>query len=450
MSKQTPRKTLRGKMISASGVDFIRKIDVFPKQLLDGDIKLVCKYDISPSSFHNTRLELMSNTYQLYRFIKCKISYTSLLPTAINGLFIGYIDTDPSDDSVINSIQNSTDVLRIARSHQGSVQGKIKDNWSFTMPIRDDDQFFFIGDDDGNSGSNNSSDKRLRKMGTLYIYQVGQATKFDGSPLTEELSAGALNIEWSCQFMNPQLQSLTRVYDGISEKDVYRVINDINWYREYSQTSVPGQVFQNTRFRHLTWTLNKELFQGNTGDYVILSLPIEFSTSKGIKSFNTFSLPYDQWEGTPYGMTTYDAVANAKLSLKEVNNFIQQAFQFGKGAISVAKQIYDVISLISSVFVLNLADVVDNATIDDTDDADITQANKNLPLGQNIVHYDGINSPIIEEYIEFQDNAHASRANYNTTIKKLFVAFKIKKGNSIDKNKPVKPSLPPLKKIDNS
>lgn len=433
-------------MMSMSGIDFIRKVDVFPVQLMDGDIKLVASYDISPSSFPNTRLELISNSYQLYRFNKVKITYTSLLPTAVNGLFLGYIDTDPSDTSILDSIQTSNDILRIARSHQGSHQGKIRDNWSFNMPIRDDDQFFFIGEGD----NNNSSDRRFRKMGTLYIFQIGQATKFDGTPLTEELSAGALNIEWSCTFMNPQLQSLIRVYDGVTEKDVYRVINDISWYRSITQTSDPSQRFQSTRFRHLTWTLDKDLFQQGNGDYVVLSLPTRFTVSKAVKSINSVALPYDAWLGTPYGLTMYDAVIAGYLTIQEVNTFIQNAFKFGKGAISVAKEVYDVISLISSVFLLNAPDTVDNEVIDDPADADIDHSDESLPLGQCIVHYDGINSPKIEDWLEYQDSTRAGNPNYNFTITKLFIAFKIKRSHSDKSEEVVKPNVPYLRKINNT
>lgn len=428
-------------MMSSSGTDFIRKIDVFPKQLLDGDIKLVCQYDISPSSFPNTRLELLANTYQLYRFIKVKITYSSLLPTAINGLFIGFIDTDPEDKSVLDSVQTSNDVLRIARSHQGSVQGKIRDDWSFTMPIRDDDQFFFIGD--------GTRDRRLKKMGTLYIYQVGQATKFDGTPLTEELSAGALNIDWSCQFMNPQLQSLTRVYDGITEKDVYRTINDISWYRAFTKTSTPFEVFQNTRFRYMTWTLGQGLFS-EPGDYVVLSIPTKFAISRAVKSINSFALPYSSWLGTPYGMTTSEAVLQGKILLKDFNNFLQEAFKFGRGAINVAREVYDVISLISTVFLLDAPDAQDLVNIDDPKDPDIQHSGENLPLGQNIIHYDGVNAPHIEDYIEFQDHAHARSSNHNMTITKLFIAFKIKRESNDTSAPIVEPNVPHLPKIDNS
>lgn len=429
-----------------SGTDFIRKVDVFPVQLLDNDIKLVCSYDISPSSFPNTRLELVSNTYQLYRFTKVKITYTSMLPTAVNGLFVGYIDTDPSDESVINSIQTANDVLRIARSHQGSHQGKIRDNWSFTMPQRSDDQFFFIGD-----GSSDSSDKRFRKMGTLYIFQLGQATTFDGKPLDEELSAGALNIEWSCDFMNPQLQSLVRVYDGITEKDVYRITNGISWYRSYSQTSSHTQVYQDTRFRHLRWIIHKDLFVDGSGDYVITSLPISMEISRGVKSVNSVSLPYSNFLGTPYGTTLYQATIDNLISKKEVVNFLNNAFKFAKGAIAVAKEVYDVISLISSVFIAGIdPSTIQNQTIDDPADVNISHSHESLPLGQVVIHYDGINAPVIEDFIEYESNTIASNSNMNFTCVKLFIAWKIKRDpndGSIDK---VLPSLPYLKKLDNA
>lgn len=445
MSK--PQNRNRGKMLSSAGTDFIRKVDVYPQQLLDGDIKLVCQYDISPSSFPNTRLELISNTYQLYRFSKVKITYSSLLPTAINGLFIGYIDTDPSDTSVLSSVQTSNDVLRIARSHQGSVQGKIRDNWHVTMPIRDDDQFFFIGDSESDD-----ADRRFKKMGTLYIYQVGQATKFDGTPLAEELSAGALNIEWSCQFMNPQLQSLVRVYDGVTEKDVYRVINNMSWYRALSANVTSANKFQDTRFRHITWNLDNALFAPTgVGNYVVCSIPIKFTIHDGVKSVNSVSMPYSTYEGTPYGKSLYHAVADGLVSLKEVSNFLQTAFRFAKGGIEAAKEIYDVISLVSSAFVYNLGDVVATTDVDDPEDADIDHSDECIPLGQCIVHYDGINSPIVEDWIEYQDPTRAGQANYDFTLKKLFIAFKIKRTpNDKSADGIIEPNLPSFPKIDNT
>lgn len=431
----------KGKTMRAKGTDFVRKVDLYPEQLLDGDIKLVATYDISPSSFPNTRLELLSNTYQMYKFEKLKITYSTLLPTAVNGLFIAYIDTDPADDSILSANYSSVDVLRIARSHQGSVQGKVNSNWSCEMPIRDDDQFFFIGDE----VSANSSDTRFRVMGKLHIFQVGQATGFDGKPIAMELSAGALNIEWSCTFMNPQLQSLTRVYDGTSEKDVYRLLNSIDFYREYDQVVDVGRQIgigaTGTRFRHIQWILDKDLFSNGIGDYIICTIPLKYSTQRSIKTYATLALPYSSWKGKPY-----DTLKDLRsLGVDGFVEYVNKVFQYGKKALEIASTVYDVITIASSVFIAGQIPSVSN-TVDICDplDNNLDTSDENLPLGQVVVRYDGIHSPLIEEVIEYETAACAGAPEQNMTYKKLFIAFKIERpinnaGNNTDI---IEPNLP--------
>jgi hypothetical protein len=452
--KQKKSKTVNknlGKRIQVKGIDFIRQVDVFPVQLLDGSakdgIKLVAKYDISPTSFPNTRLELISNTYQLYRFTKVKVTYTSMLPTAVNGLFLAYIDTDPMD---VPEANNSTDLLRIARSHQGSVQGKIRDNWSFTMPQRDDDQFYFIGQ---------QGDKRFRKMGTLYVFQIGQATKFDGTPLTEELSAGALNIHWSCEFMNPQLQQLDRIYDGVSEKDILRVYQNLSWYRAITSVSNISNALHiaGTRFRQANFVLHKDLFtvQG-VGDYVIVMQPLKLNLSNTVKQLNSFALPYSNGNYKIPGTDFFTALANGKLDVKKIDQFVKDAYKLVEGGIKIAKKVYDVIQVISPLFLATQVTGVDvHVDIEDPDDVDITHAHESLPVGALVVHYDGINSPLVQTLVEYLDIAHAADAATTFTYKCLFSAYKLNNSTSSSggdvqislNGKIVEPSLPYLPKL---
>jgi len=432
IKSQKPKKS--GKTLITKGVDYIKQIDVFPVQLLDGSpkdgTKLVASYDITPSAFPNTRLELMSNTYQMYRFRKLKVSFTSSLPTAVNGLFLAFVDTDPKDAI---TTRNSTELLRIAQSHQGAKQGKIRDNWSFEMPQRADDQFFFIG---------NNGDERFRSMGKILIYQLGQATKFDGTPLTEELSAGALNLHWTCEFMNPQLQQLDRIYDSISQKDILRTFKNLTWYRTFASTSNAAAQIPGTRFRQVNIRPQAELFV-EQGDYQLVIVPTKMTTSHMVKSYNTLSLPYSNGQYAIPGTDIHTAVTNAKLTVKAINDFMKEAFQIAKGGIEVAKTIFDVISIASSVFVKDLPlDNVDTEVIDDPEDTDLEHSHESLPLGAIVVHFDGQTRPLIQTLIEYQDIAHATAAP-TASYECLILAYKIDEQTE-NMTPPILPYLPSL------
>lgn len=421
--KDKNKSGLQGKVLTCKGSDFVRSVEVFPPQMLDGDpvtgTKLVAKYDISPSSFPNTRLELISNTYQLYRFVKLSITYTSMLPTAVNGIFIAYIDTDPNEQE---SSGTTNDILRIARSHQGSIQGKIRDNWSIQMPERHDDQFFFIGD---------QGDVRFRKMGTLYVYQVGQATKFDGTPLEQELAAGILNINWTCTFNNPQLAQLDRIYDGVSEKDILRIFHQMSWYRRLDAGTITSAAqIPNTPFRQANFICNKDLFSDGVGDYRIVLMPLKLSITNSVKSLNTLALPYEVGQyvvGGAQGTDFFTLIQNAKLTAKELISFVREAYKTVKGGIKVALEIYDVIQVISSAFVLNqtigVQTVVD---VEDPDDVDIDHSDESMPFGSLVVHFDGSTSPLLQTLVEYQDIAHAADAATSFGYTVLAIAFKIK------------------------
>lgn len=436
----------KGKSMICKGTDFIRQVEVYPPQLLDGNpvtgTKLVAKYDISPSSFPNTRLELISNTYQLYRFTKLSISYTSTLPTAVNGIFIAYIDTDPNE---LANATSSNDILRIARSHQGSVQGKIRDSWSVTMPERSDDQFFFIGD---------QGDIRFRKMGTLYIYQVGQATKFDGTPLEQELAAGVLNVHWTCEFNNPQLASLSRIYDGVSEKDILRLYSKMSWYRKLTAGSISSTAhLPGTVYRQANFVLNKDLFAASgVGDYRVVLMPLALNINNTVKQLNTFALDYNDGQyqvGGPLGTDLFSLLGNGKITTKQISSFIKEAFKIVKGGVDIAIEVFDVIQVVSSLFLASQATGVNVVgTIEDPLDADIDHSDESRPIGSCIVHFDGSTSPFMQTLVEYIDIAHAADVATAFTYEVLAIAYKLQPTNAnlpgeVTGGEPkVKPSLP--------
>lgn len=433
---------LKGKTLQLSGSDYVRQVDVFPVQSLDGGpkdgYKLVATYDITPSAFKNTRLETLSLTYQLYRFSKVTISYVSAVPTSVNGLFMAYIDTDPTD---VPKVTSGQDILRLAKSHQGSIQGKIKDNWKVTMPQRKDDQFFYIGDE---------GDERLRTMGKLYIYQIGQATKYDGTPLQTELSAGSLSIEWSCIFMNPQLQSVDRVYDALTQKDILRIYQNVSWYRTLSNSAGGSSTITNsthiagTPYRQGHFILHKDLFKATgPGDYIIVQMPIKLTITNTVKALNTFALPYDNGQ---YDITKTSFFS--ALSPKEISTFMKNAYKYLEGGIKAAKTVFDVIQVASSIFLASQATGAQvTGDIMDPDDANIDHSDENLPIGQVLVHFDGNISPMVQTMIEYADITHAADNTTSFTYTVLFIAYKLNDANAKNYKK-IPPSLPYVKDLN--
>lgn len=411
----------KSKTETISGTDFLRKIDVFPIQLLDGDIKLVYSVDISPSSFPNTRLELISNTYQMYRFTNFTIKSKSILTSVINGLFIGYIDTDPQDAPVPTS---SDDILRIAKGHQASFQKALNDNWTLSLPMRSDDQMFFIGD---------QGDTRLRKMGKLYIFQVGKATKFDGSPVDSEISAASLEIEWTCKFSSPQLQQIDRIFDAESQKNILRIFSDLAWYRRFNATGIDKDSCLRdkngvrTNFRQANFTVNKDMFaRTGTGSYMLVKIPIEITIPNTVKAFHTLAMPYDA-TATPYslpGTDLYSILATGAWSLVDFKKFVNKAFGLISGGIETAKEIYDVVSLVSSLFVAGQATGTEVDVVID-EGSSSSGVGQSLPIGHVVIHWDGQNQPVFQELIEFNDVAHATDPSVTVNYSVLVLAFKI-------------------------
>lgn len=124
---------------SSNGIDHLTTLKVYPPEDINGGIKLIYSKEISPSSFPKTRLEYLSNAYQMYKFNSMHFKYNPSTTTVVNGALIAYIDTDPVEQ---NMPTNRDDLLRLAKSHQYAVQSSISRSWTVKLPIRNDDQFF--------------------------------------------------------------------------------------------------------------------------------------------------------------------------------------------------------------------------------------------------------------------------------------------------------------------
>lgn len=381
---------------------YVSQIDLFPPQLLDNGIKLVKKLDISPSNFKSTRMELVSNTYQFYRFSALTIKYITKLPNSINANFIAFIDPDPLSN-LDGTVHSSEDVLRIATEHQGSVQKDVLKPWSVSLPIRRDDQLFYVGD---------NGDVRQRKMGTLYIYQVGNATRFDGSLLTEELSAGTLNVYYTIHFSSPQLQPIVRVFDIRSFNDATRPTLQVVNKLYATTTAYPGGQLPASKYRQANFALNNAIFP-SIGTYLITMCAPPSTTSNYIRSVSYFAFPYS-YGPIPYsfggvsGTDLFTSITNASITLGQATQFL--SINFGHLTRTIQQKPVplgsDVIAQNNTYYDANATGEITYA-INPNSQAFATDTNQPC-VGQIVVYNDGVNWPLIQGIIEYKNPTQAN------------------------------------------
>lgn len=191
------QRALNNSFTRLSGSDFIGAITVKPQTMLDlgASQRVLSVVPITPSGFVGTRLTALSNLWERYRFISCKIRYVPAIPTTLGCQLCFYIDTDPNDDP--SGIADGNALIRQAIAQTGAQQ------WNFATPkiiplaLRKDDQLYYTGNDKTN--------QRFNRQGTGYMIQITGPVAFDGSPITTELQAGSLFIDWDVMFQTAQI-----------------------------------------------------------------------------------------------------------------------------------------------------------------------------------------------------------------------------------------------------
>jgi hypothetical protein len=421
--KTKPKDTV--KSTKMGGTDFIKTLKVYPDSELVNSIKIIYEVDISPSAFVGTRMELLSNLYQMYRFDKFHITYKPQIPDSINAVFIAYVDTDPEDK--IKKF-NKEELLRLAQSHQYAVQAAANKGFTVKMPILMQDDMFYTGDE---------GDKRFRKQGKLYIIQIGAVTNFSGDKVTKTLDVGVLNCNWSGTFANPQMQSMNRVFDGVSQKNILRSFSNLVSYYNVSINFGQGNVVGGSRFRHATVSLPPFMMAG-TGDYQIITLPNSSTLPNSLKGVHQISPPYSdsKYQKTVLARTYIDKPGTTTEKVSSLDKYLEQAFSFLNGGVKIAKGIFDVASLVATFFVSGTDTSTTIATTTVADQSSFAVDNKAPIYGAVVVHNDGLNTPFIECYAEFEDVNHAAAyavSDFNLNLK--LMVFKLdlsKSGEAID------------------
>jgi len=397
---------------------------------LDNGIKLVKKLDVAPATFKGTKLELISNTYQYYRFNKFQVHYKTNLPNSINASFIAFIDPDPLSN-IDSSNLTSEDILRIANAHQGAVQANVTKPWIVSLPQRRDDQLFYVGD---------SGDDRLRKMGTLYIYQVGRATRFDGSFVTEELSAGTLNMYYEIMFSSPQLQPMTRIYNYETLFNTLRLnmlpVNKMT----YIAAIASAATLATTKYRQANIQITTNVFPGK-GNYLIKFIPGPSLSSTWVRTVSLFALPYT-YGPVPYkaggtNPTDMFSMLGSTITQPDFNNFMIQNFNHatrppgGKATImnnDVGSQVYQLFNPALSESQINV------------NDNNLIYVNlANAPCsGQVLVYNDDEHTVLVQGLVEYDNATQAVDAGSH----QIHLQLEIYKVVGLpDPLKPIMPSL---------
>lgn len=414
------------KELVMTGNDYLASLRAALPNELDDGVKLIFSRQISPSMFPQTKLQATSRTFQKFKFLSLEAQYKPQIPDSVNGVLIAYFDTDPSDKTILANKEN---LLRLAKSHQMAVQVSINKSFKAKMPIVNTDDLLFTG---------NEGDERLTRQGTLYIYQVGTLTNFGGDPITKPLDIGILSIQWKCVFSSPQMTKDLVIYDGVSQKDVIRTFKNLTTYADITVSGITHvSQLAGTRFRFANLPLLPSwLNKGGVGSYMIVRLPKSVNLSNSVKAIHSLAEPYTH---DKYSTTLESKLISGKFNASTLTSYIEQAFQIVKEGIKVAKLVYDVTTIVAGLFV---KDATIGTLTNVTYANDIDSSSAFVPVGINVVHWDGINVPRVQDLIEFQDAAHAADSAVTVTYPLTFLFYKLEE--PLIKGEIVQAALPAL------
>ena len=157
--------------------------------------RILLANSISPSSYPGTRLTQLAPLWERYRFRRFKLRWVPAVPKTIACQLIVYQDTDPLDDP--STITNPDSLVRQATAQTGSQQFNFINPMAIELAQRADDQLYYTGPDKQN--------ERFSRQGNFYVVQVTDPLDFNGAPLSEDIVAGSLYVDWECEFQIAQI-----------------------------------------------------------------------------------------------------------------------------------------------------------------------------------------------------------------------------------------------------
>ena len=187
------RRAMNNNMVTLSGSDFLTTVTVGPITTVADRILLTMP--VSPSAYPGTRITQLSELWERYRFRKFAFRFVPAVPVTLACQLALYVDLDPLDDPT--TITDADTLVRQAVAQTGSQQ------WNFNLPKtielakRGDDQLYYTGEDKQNL--------RFSQQGTGYLIQVTEPVSSEGTPITTDLVAGSIFIDWAVTFQTPQI-----------------------------------------------------------------------------------------------------------------------------------------------------------------------------------------------------------------------------------------------------
>jgi hypothetical protein len=416
-----------------SGEDFVSTVKLVGQEKLEGGISTVFTYDIAPSSFPSTRLELLSNAFQHYKFQNVQIIFKPSIPDSINGQYVAYFDTDPNDEPNYNSAE---DVLKIASSHIGAKKSAVNKGWSINLPIKTDNTLLY-------TVPSTKSDRRTYVQSTFRLIQIGQCTDYLGKAIEKSIVAGTISIKWTIRFDKPQLSSLDRIVDGESQKNIIRLFKTLDFYRTFPTGNITyTSHIANTPYRTFKYVLSHDMFSG-PGSWLVQKIPVSMVMPNTVKAVKTYSPNLEEGDINSY-KTLSTLVADGATTTDKVISWVVKTFKDVAGGIVAAVELFDVIGAILPLFVAGQATGTQvNATYDNSD-----TAHSYNPIGYTVVQYKGANSklPIIDEIFEFNDVAHAADSTITISYTSVLMFYKL--DELLDKNKKYASCVVPLRVLD--
>jgi len=378
---------------------------------------LIYAVDVAPASFKGTRLELMSNAYQFYKFSKFVIKFSPSMSNVVNTQYLIYFDTDPTDYPDFTSLD---DVLRIAKAHQGAKTVPINKPWTIALPISSKQKNYYVIPD--------KIDKRLSNQARLYIIQIANPTGFDGKPIAKDSQAGSLTLDWSVSFEAPQMNKIDRVFNGTSQKDIIRTFKRLTGYRPYTLTATYQNALTGVPFRTSVYTLTHGMFP-SIGSYLVQKIPITSSLPNTLKYIKTFS-PSSKEPLTMQIADTLALIAGGTLSISEAVKWVQDTWKEISGGLSLASVVFDVMSLVLPLFVSGTQTGAQTLVTYDASDSNHSQ----IVQGYNVIKYLGPDKPLpmIQEIFQFEDAAHANDAAVTVTYNCILMFYKLEEDDQYD------------------
>jgi len=238
-----------------SGSDFLTTVTV-KADLTNPADRVLLEIPITPSGFPGTRLTQFSQLYEFYKFVSLRLRYVPAVPVTLACQLVLYVDLDPTDDPT--AITNSDALIRQAIAQTGSQQWNFHTPKVIPMAMRADQQFYFTGDDRQNV--------RFTQQGKAYLIQVTQAVDVSGTPITTDIEAGSVFIDWTVDFNIPQINpesvsAFTPTQTNVTEQLAY--INT-DWTNNVWTPDWEGVLFPNSYYAAtLYYSINPSAIGGS-------------------------------------------------------------------------------------------------------------------------------------------------------------------------------------------